>query len=211
MGGRRSDFTIEPTAAFAWQHHARRRSASEISLFDNHEVTPGGASRGLLLRVNEQARNVGLIREFARSNYLGVAMGSVQVLENGNVLVGWGTQNAATEFSADGIPVWEVQGLGLGCYRVFRQTWTGMPATDPDIAVHVNGPEMTVYASWYGATQVVTWRVLAGASDAALVTAAETVRNGFETASTVSRTKAVRVQALDASGGVLGQSRILYL
>mgnify|MGYP005815475487 CR=1 FL=1 len=209
LGGKRTDFTIAPDAQFAWQHHARRRSPDEISLFDNHTLSAPGASRGLLLNVDEQARTVSLKQEFSRNGYLGVAMGSLQVLDNGNVLIGWGTQNTATEFDAQGSPVWEASGLGLRCYRVARHPWVGMPSTDPDIAVHPRSDRITVYASWNGATQVARWRVLTGQTNDALTPAAETIRTGFETSLVVHRAPRVRVQALDATGAVLGQSQIM--
>ena len=35
LGGKRSDFAIEPAAVFAWQHDARRQPDGTITLFDN--------------------------------------------------------------------------------------------------------------------------------------------------------------------------------
>jgi hypothetical protein len=67
-----------------------------------------------------------------------------------------------------------------------------------------------VYASWNGATEVASWRVLAGSSPAALRPAASAPRSGFETAIAVAGAPAgayVAVQALDAAGTVLASSR----
>ncbi len=211
MGGKKSDFTVDPDAAFAWQHHARRQSANEISLFDNHTLDATGTSRGLLLAVDDQAKTVKLKQEYTRPNHLGNAMGSTQLLGNGNVLVGWGTQNAATEFSSDGTALWEAGSLGLGCYRVARSEWTGEPATTPDIAVTSDSDRLTVHASWNGATKVATWRVLTGESDSALTKAADVERSGFETSTSVAHAAVIQVQALDAQGAVLGQSRTVHV
>lgn len=211
MGGKKSDFAVDADAAFAWQHHARRQSDTEITVFDNHTLESTGTSRGLMLTVDEQAKTVKLKQQYTRPAHLGNAMGSTQPLSNGNVLVGWGTQNAATEFSADGTALWEVGQLGLNCYRVARSEWTGKPTSTPDIAVARDSGTMTVYASWNGATQVATWRVRTGASASGLSKAVDVARNGFETRTTLAQAPYVQVQALDAEGAVLSQSRTVQL
>jgi hypothetical protein len=61
-----------------------------------------------------------------------------------------------------------------------------------------------VYASWNGATQVRSWRVL-GDGSAPVASAA---RSGFETAIPVTQTVgSFRVQALDAHGRAIGTSK----
>ena len=65
----------------------------------------------------------------------------------------------------------------------------------------------TLYASWNVATQVAGWRVLAGRNPAAMQPVAAAARSGFETAIAVPAQvtgPAVTVQALDASGAVIG-------
>jgi len=65
-----------------------------------------------------------------------------------------------------------------------------------------------VYASWNGATQVVSWRVLAESSAGRLSVAATRAKSGFETAIPVPHSyKRFRVQALAAGGRVIGVSR----
>jgi hypothetical protein len=59
----------------------------------------------------------------------------------------------------------------------------------------------TVYASWNGATEVASWRVLAPER------VAVHKKTGFETAIQVDRSLGlIRVQALDAAGRVIGTS-----
>ncbi len=65
----------------------------------------------------------------------------------------------------------------------------------------------TVYASWNGATLVASWRVFVGATSRGLKPVAQAARSGFETAIPLpagAAGKFVTVQALDASGRVLG-------
>ena len=69
---------------------------------------------------------------------------------------------------------------------------------------------MTVYASWNGDTRTASWRVLAGPSAQQLAPVATAARTGFETAiATPGPESFVAVQALDASGAVLGVSRTI--
>lgn len=209
MGGRRSDFTVAKEAAFAWQHDARRHGAGRISLFDNHRNVHPGVSAGLVLDVDETAMTVGLHARYASDGHFGFAEGSCQLLDGGNVLVGWGKDVSGTEYTADGTPVMELRHLGSDNYRVRRRAWTGRPATDPDVAAERSGGTLRVHASWNGATEVASWRIATGASADALATAATTARSGFETTASVPDAAVVRVEALDASGTRLGRSRVL--
>ena len=65
------------------------------------------------------------------------------------------------------------------------------------------------YASWNGATDVASWRVLAGPSPSSLAPVATSPRTGFETAIPLPGATApgyAQVQALDGSGAVIGVS-----
>jgi hypothetical protein len=65
-----------------------------------------------------------------------------------------------------------------------------------------------VYASWNGATEVVSWRVLAGSGASRLTVVATRAKSGFETAIGVPPSyRSFKVQALDAVGRVIGLSR----
>ncbi len=64
-----------------------------------------------------------------------------------------------------------------------------------------------MYVSWNGATQVVSWRVMAGSGASRLAAVARAARSGFETAIPMSQSyTSFEVQALDASGRVIGSS-----
>ena len=87
----------------------------------------------------------------------------------------------------------------------------GRPATSPAIAAetrHDGGT--TVYASWNGATEVAAWQVLTGDSAATLQVVGTAPRRGFETQIRLpALAAAAQVRALDASGAVLAQSRVV--
>jgi len=208
MGGKQSDFTLGPDAGFAWQHDARRQADGSISMFDNHyDAGTTGTSRGLVLNVNETARTATLQRQFNHAGHRGNAMGSVQFLPNGNVLVGWGTDPAVTEFTADGTAVYEASRVGTGSYRAYRSPWTAQPETLPDLtAVPGNGSTMQVYASWNGATEINKWRFFTGPTAGELSEAGTFPKHGFETSMAIAAAQYVAVQALDKNGNLLATS-----
>ena len=208
FGGKRSDIAVAEDAVFAWQHDARHHPDGTISLFDNHLYAPSdGHSRGMVFRLDEDARTATLVQEYAYDEHLGIAMGSAQLLPGGNVLVGWGTDPAATEFTKAGEPVWEA-GLGGICYRSYRCEWVAHPTTAPAVAARAEGDGTRVFASWNGATEVRRWRFLASETGEPQPVG-ELRRSGFETSLLAPKAARVSVQALDRNGEVIGASRTI--
>jgi hypothetical protein len=150
------------------------------------------------------------------SPYQAGAMGSAQLLPNGHMFVGWGTQPHFSEFTADGKLVLDGDIIkGDPSYRAFSQNWSGNP--DPSVelpaaaARHRTGGA-TVYASWNGATAVKSWAVFAGRAASALHQIASAPKNGFETAIVVSSGGPYfAVQAHDAKGRALAKSRAVRI
>lgn len=113
---------------------------------------------------------------------LSLAQGSVQILPNGNVFVGWGTLPHFSEFSAEGKLLYHMhldQYFGdkgtanMQNYRVFNFPWVGRPVQPPKLvayslecettAPHLPDTEksaspLVAYVSWNGATEVRFWR-----------------------------------------------------
>ncbi|HET8980360.1 MAG TPA: hypothetical protein VFN87_19570, partial [Solirubrobacteraceae bacterium] len=89
-----------------------------------------------------------------------------------------------------------------------RFMWQGMPVTKPSVASRVRGRTTTVYASWNGATQVASWRILGGSSPTRLSAVASGRKTGFETGIRLPHGESyVATQALDGHGKVLGTSK----
>ena len=197
LGGKRSDFTLGKDARFALQHDARSHEGDRVvSVFDNGVER----SRGLVLELGR--RRAGVLREYRHVPLLHARkLGSVQLLADGDVLVGWGTDPHFTEYAQDGtVKLDATLPHGGENYRTLRFPWRGRPREQP--AAVVRGA--TVYASWNGATEVAAWRVDPGGSSVP--------RNGFETALPVpGGVRSVRAAALDAQGGVLARSSSLTL
>jgi hypothetical protein len=205
LGGRLSDFTLGPGVAFNWQHDARWRSATTISLFDNG-ANPAveKQSRALLLRVGLRPRQVRLLHAYVHpQNLLSGSQGNVQMLRKGHAFVGWGQNPWFTEFDARGNVVFDGHfAKGADSYRAYRLTWHGRPRTRPAISVQTIGPgRVMVYASWNGATDVRRWQVLAGSRSVNMKPVRTLARTGFETKIELkSGAKVFAVKALGASG-----------
>jgi hypothetical protein len=209
LGGKSNDFAIGPGAHFAWQHDARRQPDGTLTIFDNG-ATPAveKLSRGLILELDEQAMSATLVRQYTHPKILSGSQGSMQLLGNGNVFVGWGEVPHVSEFDYAGRMLFDaVLGAKYQSYRAFRLPWTGLPAESPAIAATRASAETTVYASWNGATGLHTWQLLAGAQPDALRPVSSTQSRGFESAlRTISAGPYFAVEAFDASGTSLGQS-----
>jgi len=74
-----------------------------------------------------------------------------------------------------------------------------------------DGGKTTIYASWNGATEVASWRVLGGPSEGRLAAVTTAAKSGFETAIPVPSYKSFKLEALAADGRVIGASRALGL
>ncbi len=211
LDGKKSDFTMEPGSRTRYQHDARRRPDGTLTLFDNGEEGEHTLSRAVVVRLDEAAMRVGLVREYVHNGRpLCVTQGNAQTLPNGNAFVGWGSEPGFSEFHEDGELLFDANfPAGTESYRAFRFPWVGRPAEGPAVAAE-SGPspgEISVHASWNGATEVASWEVLAGPTPDRMGTLGVAPRSGFET-SVAARTEGpyVAVNALDGRGGTLGRS-----
>ncbi len=215
LGGRRSDFRMGDGTEFGWQHDVRRQADGTITIFDDRKPPEHG--RGLVLEVDEVGMTATLVRSYERPEALEISsQGNMQVLDTGNVLVGWGSQPVLTEFTREGQVVLDASlPAGKQSYRDVRAAWTGTPAEPPALAIDrvvavTSGQHrINAYASWNGATGVIGWQLLAGATADKLRPVAVIPRTGFETVISEvvdSAATVVAVAALDESGTVLGTS-----
>jgi hypothetical protein len=215
LGGRHSSYKFGRGADFSWQHDVVTYPGSPyITMFDDHccqqtgggtYVTPDAASRGLVLKLDQTTHTATVAGEYSHgSGFDANYMGSVQPLKGGNELVGWGSAPFFSEFDSAGRMLMDAVFPGHDLsYRAMLYQWVGLPSYPPSGAARRSGGKTTVYASWNGATQVASWRVLGGRTPVASAT-----KSGFETAIQVpGGSRTFRVQALDAHGKVLGTSR----
>jgi len=219
LGGRHSSFKFGPRADFQWQHDVALGRDQTVSLFDDHccQLTGGGTyvpatgpSRGLVLKLDQQTRTAKLVAQYTRGGSFDADyMGDTQPLPGGNVFVGWGSEPYFSEYDSSGRLLFEGELPGPDLtYRATLQPWVGLPLTAPVGAAREDDHRTTVYASWNGATQLVSWRVLAAGRSGPLRVVASRARSGFETAIAVPQGYLrYELQALDARGRVIGVSR----
>jgi EmrB/QacA subfamily drug resistance transporter len=219
LGGKKSSFTFGPGAAFQWQHDVAFGAGSTITMFDDHccQLTGGGtsvpatgASRGLVLNVDRSTRTATLLAQYTGGNKFETEyMGDTQPLAGGDTFVGWGSEPYFSEYGPSGQLLLEASFPGPDLsYREKLEPWVGLPLTVPAGAARQGGSRTTVYASWNGATEVASWRVLAAGAGGKLTSVASALSSGFETAVPVAATyKSFEVEALDAKGRVIGASR----
>jgi hypothetical protein len=219
LGGTRSDFEMGPGADFYFAHDVQRQPDGTISLFDNHseKQSENGtvASRALFLDLDENEMTASVAREIIHpTEILSVTQANVQVLEDGNVFIGWGSAPVFSEFSPDGELLFNGRfPPSMQSYRAYRHEWHARPTAAPVVvAKRDSGTEIELAVSWNGATDVVVWQVLAGSGPNSLEEIARADRTGFETRFTVESDAAMlRVQALDGNGAIIGGSEPVIL
>ncbi|KAJ5630822.1 uncharacterized protein N7484_010922 [Penicillium longicatenatum] len=227
LGGRLNDFTdVADSGAtdFSWQHDARWWGNNTITLLNNaarEYDSPGPYSYGMSIQLDVEARHATLQTIFSDSQkVLATSQGNLQVLENGNIFVGWGHSAAFTEFTPEGEILCDVH-FGASAYysfgrivsyRILKGTWSGLPLTEPKAKIIGDG----VYVSWNGATEVWEWQLKVSdqsqSENPTFSTLGKARKIGFETrisAPNINQYREFRVAALDAHGMVLGETETI--
>jgi hypothetical protein len=176
---------------------------------------PDGPSRGLVLSLDQSKHTATLVHQYTpvRGNTQNAAfLGSMQLLPNGNVLVGWGTSPWITEYTDDGKVLLDAKlPRGGQNYRVLRMPWIGRPAEAPALVARRGAGRTLLYASWNGATEVAFWRVDVGASRSDLMPAETVPRRAFETRIVAPPGRFAQVTALDGARRPLRASATVRL
>jgi EmrB/QacA subfamily drug resistance transporter len=220
LGGKHSSFKFGPGSAFQWQHDVGVYPGSPLlTVFDDHccQITGGGtyvsatgASRGLVLRLDPATHTASLAGQYTHGlNFDSEYMGSIEPLHGGNEFVGWGSEPYFSEYDASGRMLLDAVLPGPDItYRAMVEPWVGLPLYPPAAAARRVGTGTTVYASWNGATQLESWRVLGAGPDGKMALVARAPKQGFETAIPVPQGYTTfQVQALDGNGKLIGASR----
>jgi len=223
LGGKRNSFhdlSHGKATDFAFQHEARWYSDFKtISIFDNaanNVQIVGPQSRGLYLSLDTEKMTVEVIRSFTNPHkYISQSQGSMEILDSGKVVVGYGFNSAFTEFASNGTILCDVrfgwwspiQNGDVQSYRVAKKAWVGSPPTRPSIGIE----GLSAYASWNGATEVASWKLEGSQSDtdgSSFVTINQTAKKGFETRLEIHTGKYpyLRLAAVDTKGHILKYS-----
>ncbi len=215
LGGSHSSFALGPGARFYWQHDAEFQPGGLISLFDNGSDPPKEKqSRGLLLATSLSHHTVSLVKQLINPSkvLLAESQGNTLSLPEGNWLMGYGGLPNFTEYDASGHVLLDgTLGKGVENFRTYLSPWSAQAPGAPAVLAQPAGAGTTdVSVSWNGATEVASWRVLAGASPGSLAPVASAPRTGFQTTIPAPGGEPyVAVQALDAAGAVIGVSAVV--
>jgi hypothetical protein len=211
LGGSHSSFKMGSGTRTYWQHDAEWQPDGLISVFDNGSDPPKEKqSRGLLLEANTSNHTVTLRKQFTNPSrtLLASSQGNTLALPGGDWLMGYGGLPDFTEYDSSGHVLLDGSlGKNVQDFRTYLYPWSARPKSSPSVAAKAAGSALSVYASWNGATEVASWRVLAGSGSSTLAPVASAPRSGFETAIKAPTSGPyVQVQALDAAGNVIGTS-----
>ncbi|KAF4455830.1 hypothetical protein F53441_1911 [Fusarium austroafricanum] len=244
LGGKRNQFkdlSGGHATNFASQYNAKfvQGNESQISFFDN-QVTESGpcrgrkCSRGVVVELDYDAMTVRLLHEFYHpQNISSGSGGSVQGLDNGNFLIGWGANPGITEHASNGTVVMDIQrgviphasegnvDLDMSVYRAWKNEWIGRPPWGPSIASSPPGkesPNTTICVSWNGDTQVDRWEVYAGENERNGTSSPQLIANssrfGFETEIILEvfpLPRSARAVGVSKSGKILGSTATVDL
>ena len=212
LGGKQSSFRMGAGTSTWGQHDALVQPDGTLTAFDDGAGPPRvhPYSRAIHESIDETRMSATLVRSYPHSPQLSANFeGSAQQLLDGNVFVDWGQQPYFSEYDTSGRQIFDAHFTApSGSYRAYRFAWSAEPSTQPALSVSANPNGATdLYASWNGATDVSSWRVLGGASPNALIPVGASGTRGFEThIQAHSASPYSAVQALDASEHVLSTS-----
>lgn len=215
LGSNRSSFHLGPGVQTAFQHNLVVQPDGTFTIFDDGAGPPAvhSQSRAIRIAINTKKMTATLLQQYEHSPPLSsIFEGGYQALPGGDAFVGWGSQPYISEFTAAGKLDFDAHFTApTTSYRAYRFPWFGQPTTVPALAASSGADGVTtVYASWNGATDVASWRVLAGAGPGGLQPVGGAPKRGFETAIPVhSEQPEFEVQALGSSGQVLSSSGVL--
>ncbi|MGC2374546.1 MAG: arylsulfotransferase family protein, partial [Solirubrobacteraceae bacterium] len=212
LGGLQSSFRIGPGTKTAWQHDGRILANGDVTFFDNGSNPPiHRQSRAVRIALDFKTHEARLRSVYTHSGpLLSVSQGNVQTLPDGNSVVGYGAIPEIGEYAKDGALLFDAHlPFAMSSYRSLRFPWSGRPLSPPATVANLNstGEETIVHASWNGATDVASWRVLAGEHPQSLGPQTTIPASDFESSTILPKRYAyVEAQALDHAGRVLGTS-----
>jgi len=144
LGGKDSSFKLkaapgqvldEAGEAFSWQHDPQPLGDGLYTFFDNESAgvanTGAGAvselpySRVVTVRLNFSTHQATLVGSDNQPERLSASsQGNAQTLDNGDVVVDWGSQPYFSEFSRSGKLLFNAEfPAGVNTYRAYRSAW----------------------------------------------------------------------------------------
>lgn len=116
---------VNDSLDFSWQHDCRIISNGNLTIFDNGTYHPDPKFSSMVeYEMDEEDYTATLVRRVRNNpDILGIIMGSSREVQNGNVVMGWGSGvPGISEFNADGQVTASYYFAGVN-YRAYRYPW----------------------------------------------------------------------------------------
>ncbi|KAJ5683108.1 hypothetical protein N7462_006273 [Penicillium macrosclerotiorum] len=224
LGGLESDFDMDFT--FSKQHDVKFISSNGtnhvISFLNNASDERGNdenISSALFVELDTVAMTARVINRINRpDNNLTRLRGSVQLLPNDNVFIGWSQSGYQSEHAPNGDLLMTARFASdrYSTYRAYKSEFVGRPTQAPDVVASVYGTsemDLTtlIHVSWNGATDVVAWKFYAQAYDrGSSVFIGQTNKTDFETMYIADGFMDwITAEAIDRDGKVMSTSTII--
>ncbi|EPS25943.1 hypothetical protein PDE_00879 [Penicillium oxalicum 114-2] len=224
LGGRESDFKMDFT--FSKQHDVKFVSSNgthHVISFLNNASFEGSneenLSSALFVELDTTAMTARVIRRINRPDgALTRLRGSVQLLPNDNVFVGWSEWGYQSEHAPNGDVLMTARFASerYSTYRAYKGEFIGRPTAPPDIVASVYGTrddDLTtlIHVSWNGATDVAEWKFYARAYDrGSSVLIGQAAKTDFETMYIVDGYMDwITAEAIDGNGNVMSTSEVI--
>jgi len=218
LGGKRNQFTFVGDEGFHRQHDARRLPSGNLTLFDNRTDILPLYSRAVEYRLDEVKKTATRVWQYRHTPEIYAPwLSNAQRLPNGNTLISWGQPAPnATEVSPGGTPVFELgyATQAQASYRVFRFPWQGWPTWGPVLVLDGSGGRSILHFSWNGATEIASYRILAGNTRLPQKVIGEATKRSFETTFDIASASSAycyfRVLPIDRSGHETTYSNVVF-
>jgi hypothetical protein len=224
LGGLESDFDMDFT--FSKQHDVKFVSSNGthhvISFLNNasdERDNDENMSAALFVEMDTIAMTARVIKRINRPDSgLTRLRGSVQVLPNDNVFIGWSERGYQSEHALNGDLLMTARFVSerYSTYRAYKGEFIGRPTALPDLVASVYGTSdeditTLIHVSWNGATDVVGWKFFAQAYDRAdPVFIGYANKTDFETMYIVDGYMDwITAEAIDKDGNVMSASRVM--
>ncbi|MDI2131753.1 arylsulfotransferase family protein [Yinghuangia seranimata] len=164
LGGKRNQFAFtgsdaEPTRPI----DVTRDGSGRLAFLDDSAAK---SARSVAYTLDENAKSAALDWRWAPQDAVSdVRTGGNQVLPNGNRLITFGAKGAVVEVTPNGTVVFESQiPAGTAVTRTQRAEWTSTGNSEVNLSAQTvyTGGKIPLYASWNGATELVSWQVSVG-------------------------------------------------
>ncbi|KAJ5358717.1 uncharacterized protein N7496_011130 [Penicillium cataractarum] len=224
LGGAESDFAMDFT--FSKQHDVKFVSSNGthhvISFLNNASDERGNdenLSAALFVELDTIAMTATVIKRINRPDSgLTRLRGSVQLLPNDNVFIGWSERGYQSEHAPNGDLLMTARFVSerYSTYRAYKGEFIGRPTALPDVVASVYGTSdeditTLIHVSWNGATDVVGWKFYAQAYDhGSPVLIGQANKTDFETMYIVDGYMDwITAEAIDKNGNVMSASRVI--